>query len=173
MKQKTKLFNLVLAALFAAIITVFTAWLFHIPIKVGSNTAYIHFGDAFLFLGASLLSTPYACLAAAVGGGLADLFCGAAVWAPFTIFIKAMIAFCFSSKGEKIVSKRNSFALFMALLITVIGYYIAEALIYGNWLAPAFSVLGNVIQIVGSAIIYVFVSIALEKIKIKSRLKLN
>jgi len=172
MKQKTKLFNLVLSALFAAIITIFTAWLFHIPIKVGSNTAYIHFGDAFLFLAASLLATPYACATAAVGGCLADLFCGAAVWAPFTTVIKVMVAVCFSSKGEKILSKRNLFAFIPALLITVVGYYIAEALIYGNWVAPVLSVFGNVIQIIGSAIIYVFISMGLEKINIKNRFSL-
>ena len=170
MNQKTKNLNLVLSALFAAIITIFTAWLFHIPIKIGSNTAYLHFGDAFLFLAASLLPTGYASAVAAVGGGLADLFCGSAVWAPFTIVIKALIAACFSSKGKKILSKRNLFAFIPALFITVIGYYIAEAIIYGNWITPALSVLGNVVQIFGSAVIYIFVSVALQKIGIKNRL---
>lgn len=170
MKQKTNILNLVLSAFFAAIITVFTAWLFHIPIKIGGNTAYLHFGDAFLFLAASLLPTGYASAAAAIGGGLADLLCGSAVWAPFTVVIKAIIAFCFSSTGEKILSKRNLFALVPSLFITVIGYYVAEALIYGNWIAPALSVWGNVVQIIGSGIIYFSVGVALDKINIKNRL---
>ena len=44
-KSKTnKLLLLVLSALFAAMITVMTAFLFHIPI--GVNGGYLHFGDA-------------------------------------------------------------------------------------------------------------------------------
>ena len=58
------------AAMFAAMITLTTAYLFHIPI--GANGGYIHFGDAFIYLAASLLPMPYACAAAAIGGGLAD-----------------------------------------------------------------------------------------------------
>ena len=52
-KSKTnKLLLLVLSALFAAMITVMTAFLFHIPI--GVNGGYLHFGDALIYLPASL-----------------------------------------------------------------------------------------------------------------------
>ena len=66
MNQKQSIKNLTFAALFAALIAVFTAYLFHIPIKIGANTAYLHFGDAFIFIAASLLPTPYAVSAAAL-----------------------------------------------------------------------------------------------------------
>lgn len=90
-KSKTnKLLLLVLSALFAAMITVMTAFLFHIPI--GVNGGYLHFGDALIYLAASMLPTPYACIAAAVGAGLADIVSGAPIWAPFTLVIKACIA---------------------------------------------------------------------------------
>ena len=47
-KSKTnKLLLLVLSALFAAMITVMTAFLFHIPI--GVNGGYLHFGDALIY----------------------------------------------------------------------------------------------------------------------------
>ena len=60
-KSKTnKLLLLVLSALFAAMITVMTAFLFHIPI--GVNGGYLHFGDALIYLAASMLPTPYACI---------------------------------------------------------------------------------------------------------------
>ena len=53
-KSKTnKLLLLVLSALFAAMITVMTAFLFHIPI--GVNGGYLHFGDALIYLAASML----------------------------------------------------------------------------------------------------------------------
>ena len=159
-----------MAALFAALIAVFTAWLFHIPIKIGANTAYLHFGDAFIFLAASLLPAPYACAAAAIGGGLADLLCGSAIWAPFTVVIKALIALCFSSRSDRLLTRRNLLAALPALVITVGGYYLAEAILYGNWVAPVLSIWGNVVQIVGSAVIYVLVALALQKAGVKKLL---
>ena len=74
MKNKNSVFYMVLASLFAALIAVFTAFIFRIPIKIGANSAYIHFGDAFIFLAASILPTPYAVAAAGIGGALGDLF---------------------------------------------------------------------------------------------------
>ncbi len=168
--RKKSVRNLVMAALFAALIAVFTAWLFHIPIKIGANTAYLHFGDAFIFLAASLLPAPYACAAAAIGGGLADLLCGSAIWAPFTVVIKALIALCFSSRSDRLLTRRNLLAALPALVITVGGYYLAEAILYGNWVAPVLSIWGNVVQIVGSAVIYVLVALALQKAGVKKLL---
>lgn len=154
MKNKKAIYNTALASLFAALIAVFIAWFFHIPIKIGANSAYLHFGDAFIFLAASLLPKPYALAAAGIGGGLGDLFCGGAEWIPFTVIIKMLSALCFTSKGDKMLSRRNIFAPIPALFITVGGYYIAEALIFSNWVSPVVSVWGNVVQIVGSAVIY-------------------
>ena len=159
MKNNKPIFNLVLAAFFAAIITVFTAFLFHIPIKIGANTAYLHFGDAFMFFAASLLPTPYAVAAAGIGGGLADLLCGGAEWIPFTVIIKILVALIFTSKSKKILCKRNVLAIFTALLITVGGYYLAEALIFGNWVSPVLSIVGNVVQISGSAVLYILLAV--------------
>lgn len=168
--SKKSVRNLVMAALFAALIAVFTAWLFHIPIKIGANTAYLHFGDAFIFLAASLLPAPYACAAAAIGGGLADLLCGSVIWAPFTVVIKALITLCFSSRSDRLLTRRNLLAALPALVITVGGYYLAEAILYGNWVAPVLSIWGNVVQIVGSAVIYVLVALALQKAGVKKLL---
>lgn len=159
MKNNKPIFNMVLAALFAALISVFIAFLFHIPIKIGVNTAYLHFGDAFIFLAASMLPTPYAIAAAGIGGGLGDLFCGGAEWIPFTVIIKILVVLAFTSKTPRMLCKRNIFALFTALLVTVGGYYLAEALLFGNWVSPVLSIWGNVVQIVGSAVLYVILSI--------------
>ena len=67
-KANKQLIYVVMAALFAAIITVVTAYVLHIP----TGNGYIHLGDSFIFLAASLLPLPYAIAAAAVGAGLAD-----------------------------------------------------------------------------------------------------
>ena len=168
MKNNKPVFNMVLAALFAALISVFIAFLFHIPIKIGANTAYLHFGDVFIFLAASMLPTPYAIAAAGIGGGLGDLFCGGAEWIPFTVIIKILVALAFTSKTPKMLCKRNIFALFTALLVTVGGYYLAEALLFGNWVSPVLSIWGNVVQIVGSAVLYIVFSVT-----VGDRIKMN
>ncbi len=67
-KQKTNVSSktrlLVSAALFAAIICITIAYFLHIPI--GGNGGFVHIGDAFIYLAAVLLPTPYAAFAAAM-----------------------------------------------------------------------------------------------------------
>lgn len=63
--------KLTFTALMAAMITIFTAYICHIP--VGQNGGYIHFGDSLIYIAACLLPWPYAMTAAAIGGGMADL----------------------------------------------------------------------------------------------------
>ena len=58
---------LTVSAMCAAMITLATAYLFHIP--TGMNGGYIHLGDTFVYLAGSLLPAPYACAAAAIGVG--------------------------------------------------------------------------------------------------------
>ena len=96
--------KLTFTALMAAMITIFTAYICHIP--VGQNGGYIHFGDSLIYIAACLLPWPYAMTAAAIGGGMADLLT-APIWAPATIIIKALISIPFTSKSDKIMTVRN------------------------------------------------------------------
>ena len=113
MKNKTTR-RICLTALMAAIIYVFTAYI-HVP----SHTGYTHVGDGFLYLAASLLPAPYAAAAGAIGAGLADLLSGYSIWAPGTIIIKALTAFCFTNKLDKLVNKRNILGIVPAMLPAV------------------------------------------------------
>ena len=87
--------RMVTTGLFAAMITVMTAYICHIP--YGANGGYIHFGDALIYVAAVFLPRPYALAAAAIGGGLADLLT-APMWAPATIIIKMLITLPITSK---------------------------------------------------------------------------
>ena len=120
-------------AVMAALTTLMTAYIFHIP--VGVNGGYVHLGDTMIYLAAAFLPLPYACAAGAIGGGLADLLT-APVWAPATIIIKMLICLPFSSKGTKLVTKRNVVALFLAFAISATGYYIAEGIMFRNNCRP-------------------------------------
>lgn len=158
------------SAMFAAIITLTTAYLFHIPI--GTNGGYIHFGDAFIYLAASLLPMPYACAAAAIGGGLADFVSGVPVWIIPTMIIKPLTAICFTAKPVKLLCGRNLLALLIAGIVSNAGYYAAEAIFSGNWLAPLATLWGGVVQSGGSAVVFLLVALALDKLNIKEQLGL-
>ena len=56
MKSNTS--KIVTTGLFAAMITVMTAYICHIP--YGANGGYIHFGDTLIYIGGSISTRPYA-----------------------------------------------------------------------------------------------------------------
>lgn len=101
MKKKTTR-RICLTALMAAIIYVFTG-VYPLAEPHGLHAC----GRRLLYLAASLLPAPYAAAAGAIGAGLADLLSGYSIWAPGTIIIKALTAFCFTNKLDKLVNKRN------------------------------------------------------------------
>mgnify|MGYP002582896888 CR=1 FL=1 len=88
--------RLAVAALASALTFLVVAFL-QIPFPIGQG-GYINIGDAFIFLFATLLPFPYGIAAAAVGPALADVASGYAIYAPFTLLIKAAMAACFDSR---------------------------------------------------------------------------
>lgn len=158
--------RLTVTAVLAALITLMTAYIFHIP--VGMNSGYVHLGDALIYLSAALLPLPYACAAGAIGGGMADLLT-APVWAPATVLIKMLICLPFSSKGNKIVTRRNVIALFLAFCISAGGYYLAEGIMFGFHVAFLTSVSGSVVQSGGSAVVFVIIGLALDRLGFKKQ----
>ena len=170
MKTKSyRIHYLSITGVFAAMITVMTAYIAHVP--VGANGTYIHFGDALIYLAAVLLPTPYALAAAAIGGGLADLLT-APVWAPATIVIKMLLVLLFSNQTERIVTPRNVAALAPAYLVTGLGYFVAEYLMYGSAAATfIMSMSSNLIQSAGSAAVFVILGLALDRAGLKKRIQ--
>lgn len=160
------LVSLIIAALFAAMICVSIQFI-HIPI---GGQGYFNIGDAFIYLAASLLPVPYACMAAAVGGALGDILAGGPAWIPFTIVIKICVALTFTSKKMNFITRRNIAALFTAWPITCGGYYLAEALLYGNWIAPAAGLAGNTIQVIASGVLFAVLASVFDKMQLKRRM---
>lgn len=160
--------KMVLTALFAAMITVMTAYICHIP--TGINEGYIHFGDALIYMAACFLPMPYAIAAGAIGGGLADLLT-APVWAVATMIIKALICLPFTSKGPKILCGRNVAAVCISGLISAVGYAIAEGIMFGTWVTSIAGFSGSAIQSGGSAVLFILLGLALDKIGLKRKVK--
>lgn len=167
-KQTTRVKYLTITGLMAAMITLMTAYICHIP--VGPNGGYIHFGDSLIYIAAALLPTPYALAAAAIGGGLADLLT-APMWAPATIIIKMLITIPFTNKSTKIITVRNIVATIIAYLISGTCYFLAEYILFGSF-SSAFlaSMSGSLIQSGGSAIFFIIFGIALDKAHIKAKI---
>ena len=157
--------RLCVTALFAAIIYVFTAYI-HVP----SHTGYTHVGDAFLYLPACILPAPYAAAAGAIGAGLADLLSGYGIWAPGTVIIKALTAFCFTNKKAPIVNKRNLLGILPALVLCVGGYYLYEAIITANFVTPALGIPGYLTQVALSSVVYLVLGHALDRAGLKKKL---
>lgn len=151
----------------AAVIALMTAYICHIP--VGVNGGYIHFGDSLIYLAAALLPRPYALAAAAIGGGMADLMT-APMWVPATVIIKMLIALPFTNRSQKIVVPQNLIALVLGYLISGIGYFIAEYILFGSWSVFFVSMSQSLIQSGGSAVFFVVFGMALDKVHFKNKL---
>ena len=164
--RSSKVKNLTMAGIMAALITLMTAYICHIP--VGVNGGYVHFGDSLIYLAAVLLPRPYALAAAAIGGGLADLLT-APMWAPATIIIKMLITIPFTNKSAKIITPRNVIATVIAYFISGFSYFLAEYLLFGTWSVLLVSMSESLIQSGGSAVFFIVFGLALDKVHAKTR----
>lgn len=162
----TKVSYLTATGFMAALITIMTAYICHVP--VGMNGGYIHLGDSLIYLAAVLLPRPYALAAAAIGGGMADLLT-APMWAPATIIIKMLIVLPFSNKTTKIVTPRNVCATIVAYFISGVSYFFADYILFGTWSVLFVSLAQSLIQSGGSAIFFVIIGCALDKVHVKNR----
>ena len=161
----SKVRYLTMTGFMAALITIMTAYICHIP--VGMNGGYIHFGDSLIYLAAVVLPRPYALAAAAIGGGMADLLT-APIWAPATIIIKMLIVLPFSNKSTKIVTPRNIFAAVLAYFISGLSYFLAEYILFGSWSVLLISMSQSLIQSGGSAVFFVILGHVLDEAHIKT-----
>ena len=170
-QQTAKIKFLPLTGLMAAMITIMTAYICHIP--VGVNGGYIHFGDSLIYLAATILPTPYALAAAAIGGGFADLLT-APMWTLATVIIKMLITIPFTYKSAKIITLRNIIATLIAYVISGSCYFFAEYILFGSF-SGAFlaSMSGSLIQSGGSAIFFIIFGLALDKAHIKAKFTTN
>lgn len=166
MNKRQQTLKLTMTGVFAAMITIMTAYICHVP--YGANGGYIHFGDALIYVAAVFLPRPYAMAAAAIGGGMADLLT-APLWAPATIMIKMIITLPFTSKEGRILCPRNIIAPFLAALLSATGYYLAQGILFGSFVSVLASFAGSTVQSGGSAIIFLALAVALDKAHMKSR----
>lgn len=145
--------QLAVYAVFIALTYVFTAFV-NIRLPFIPNGGLIHLGNIPLFIGALVFGWKTGMIAGGIGMALFDITTPWAVWAPFTlIIVGAMGAVSGLISQKKISLVRNIISIMAALLIKIIGYYFAEVILYGNWITPFTSIIGNICQVVIAAVI--------------------
>jgi len=163
---------LTLSAFFAALIAAGIAYLPKLPIAHG----FVHIADSLVFLAAAVLPLPYSVIACALGGGLADILCGYAVYAPATFAVKGVTALFFraalSRQGGvgRIVCVRNLIALVPSALVCAGGYFLYELALYGFG-AALVGVPMNLLQVAVGGVIFILIGLLTDKTRLLARLE--
>lgn len=150
-----KTYNMVMTGLLMCLVTLATM-LFKVPILQG----YIHLGNSMMIMSVMILGKRNGAIASGIGTALADILGGFAIWSPWSLAIGALTALTVGFFAEK---EKKPIGFFLGCLIIVIGYYIAEVVIYGNLMAPLAGVPWNIGQFVVGALIAYALSKALCK----------
>lgn len=155
--EESKVKFLTITAIGIALVYVFTAFI-NVRLPIAAAGGLIHLGNVPLFIFAIIFGKKTGAIAGGIGMGLFDLLSGWGAWAPFTLVIVALMGF----EVGLITEKKHGYvwnvvAIVLAGVIKVVGYYIAEVILYGNWAAPMASIPGNLVQIGVAAVIVLIV----------------
>lgn len=127
-----KLQDMVQVSLMAALTYIATA-----VINIPSGVIFkgvVHLGDSMVFLAAILLGRKKGFLSAAIGMCLFDILSPYAIWAPFTFFIKGIMAYIAASIAYRNECNGNNFwnnilAFIVASIWMISAYYVAGILL--------------------------------------------
>jgi len=126
-KNSIRTIDLVQVGLMAAIVCIVT-----MTIKLPTMIGYTHLGDSMVFIAALIFGKKKGILASGIGMFLADIISGYAIWAPFTLVIKAVMALITAKiayrkgyEAENIIN--NTFACVLAGIWMVLAYYVVNA----------------------------------------------
>lgn len=160
-------FNLILTSMSIALVFVATL-LLNIKLPISANGGLVHLGTAMLFIIAFVFGPKKAAIAGAVGMGLFDLVSAYTLWAPITIVARGLqgylvgkIAWSNGRAGNSVGF--NILAAIASIPVMLAVYYVGEAIIYGNFVVPAASIPGNIVQNVVGLLVAIPVAIALKK----------
>ncbi|MBR4242126.1 MAG: ECF transporter S component [Eubacterium sp.] len=151
---------------------VITAMIFVLTmfVKIPIGAGYIHFADSLMYA-CTALTGVWGLIAGAFGEALADAVGGYAVYIPFTIVIKILIALpfaVFSVKCEKILTVKNILFTLLGAVITVVGYIIADTVVAGKGFALTYAWM-NIVQGLASSVFFILIAAAFDKMNIRKK----
>jgi uncharacterized membrane protein len=160
--MKTNVRRLTVAALGAALVCICTR-VFQFPIPLG----YAHLGNCMILLFAVYFDPWVGAFAGGVGSALADLL-SYPEWALSTLFIKCLMGFAASVIAKKsgetpsLRSPRTFIAAVVAIVIMVMGYFLAGSVIYGSIITGATQIPGLTTEGIVGIILFYVIGFALE-----------
>jgi len=170
--NRNNIYRMVMTALIMGLIMLAT-FTFRIPSPF--THGYVHLGDTVIFLGVLVLGKKNGSVAAGVGSALADIIGGYGAYAPWTLIIKALMAFVMASFIDLMVKKGSSGVKIMGMaayelmgmvfggLVMTAGYAVADGVFAGNMLAGLLGVPANIGQFVVGMILASVLAGALYK----------
>ena len=164
---RNKTLNLIIYALMTALVFVATR-IIQIP-SAFSEGGMMHLGNIAMFTIALIFGRKKGAVAGGLGMMISDLTSPWAAWALPTFIIRfimgwitGMIAHRNGAEGRSL--KLNVIGILASLPVLIGGYYIAEAIMTGNWIAPYLGIPGNMVQFVIGLVGSIFLTGALVHI---------
>lgn len=147
---------------------VFIATFINIMLPISAKGGLVHLGTPVSVIAVLVFGRRNGTLAGAIGMTMFDILGGFAIWAPITLIARLGLGyilgtFAFSKQRQGNSWLFNSIGLILGGLFMVATYYVGEALLYGNWIAPLGSVVGDVTQIILSFILGFPIAIILKR----------
>ncbi|GAA3647594.1 ECF transporter S component [Asaccharospora irregularis] len=161
MNYKTK--KIVLNGLMTALVCIATMV---IQVPTPGTNGYVNVGDAVIFITSILFGPLAGMLAGGVGSALADLLSGYPHWALFTLIIKGLEGYLVGIiVGKSNTISRNIFSISIGIVVMVIGYFLAGAILKGSFIVSAASIPSNIVQGIVSMIIAVPLALSLKNVE--------
>lgn len=172
-QSKTK--DLILTSLAIGLVYVATA-IIGIEIPTLTKGGLIHLGTGMLYIMAILLGAKKGAIAGALGMGMFDFFSPYIIWTPTTVVTRAIMGLivghiAYSGGKQASSTVRNIIAMILGGLWMLVGYYIGEALTFGNWVTPVQSISGNVAQIAVGLPVALFLVESIKRTRIMDSIK--
>lgn len=149
--ERSKTREMVIMGLSIALVYVATLIQFELPTPNGGGL--VHLGTGMSYILALVYGKKIGAVSGSVAMGMFDILSKYTIWAPTTIITRAIMGYVVgmiaTKNGESGDSfARNAIAIVVGGAIMIAGYYVGEAVTFGNWITPAASVGGNLLQII-------------------------
>jgi uncharacterized membrane protein len=159
--------QLTLIAMFVALTTVATMT---IQVPIPATKGYVNIGDTILICAGLLLGKAAGGMTGSIGSALADIISGYAYYAPITFVVKGIEGYLAGYLKEK-TSLYSVVCALIAGVVMALGYFLAEGIILYNFPTAVASLIPNLLQGIGGALLASLLYKALEKTKFMSQTK--
>lgn len=178
--MQTKLINTKTSAIVttAMMMCIIMVAIFFLRIPIPFTQGYVNLSDGIIFIGVFILEKKQSITAAALGSMLGDIIGGFAMWAPWTLFIKGImaliVAFIVSAFAKKEMSGKmrwmvRTIGMICGGLFMAFGYFVAEGVMYGNWAVAVLGIPWNIGQFAVGIVLAICIVTALGKAGIRCR----